>query len=95
MHRFRWHLCAFAAGAITSLLFANRTANSPLYDPNIVGAAAAQMMRYVPLLHAVVISVFVYTIIQRKFAGIWSVVLSYFVGGMSASLLLLLWRQQG
>jgi len=88
---FAGNLCAFAAGVLTRLLLATPQQNPVLQ--NLGGPLAPRLVHYVfhPLVYAVVIFLFVFRIFQMKFVGFWSVFFSFIVGGMSATLFLVLW----
>jgi hypothetical protein len=88
----RWlaaSLCAFAIGVVFRL--AIKPATPPPVPENLrYGWVVSGLAHYLfhPLTGAAIVALFIFGIVKRRFSGLWSVVLSFMVGGMLTTILL-------
>jgi cytochrome b561 len=85
------NLCALLVGAGTRLLLSNTTAN-PILNDRQRFPAISQLAHYLfhPVTYVLVAVLFVVGIIRLRCVGFWSIVLSFILGGISATIILAL-----
>jgi cytochrome b561 len=85
------NLCALLVGTGTRLVLSN-TATNPILNERERFPAVSQLAHYLfhPVTYVVVVALFVLGIIRLRCVGFWSIVFSFIVGGILATIILAL-----
>lgn len=87
------NVCAFVVGIGVRLALKHPVPNPILDHPERFGAVASRLGHYLfhPVTYIGVVVLFVFRVVQLKFSGFQSVLFSFIVGGISATIVLSLW----
>lgn len=85
------NLCALLVGAGTRLVLSN-TATNPILNDGKQFSTVSQLAHYLfhPITYVVVAALLVLEIVRLRCTGFWSIVFSFIVGGMLATIILTL-----
>jgi cytochrome b561 len=85
------YLCALLVGAGTRLVLSN-TATNPILNDRERFPVVSQLTHYLfhPVTYVVVVALFVLGIVRLRCVGFWSILFSFIVGGISATIILAL-----
>lgn len=85
------NLCALLVGAGTRLVLSN-TATNPILNDRERFPAVSHLAHYLfhPVTYVVVVALFVLGVMRLRCVGFWSILFSFMIGGISATIILAL-----
>jgi len=88
------NVCAFIVGIGVRLAIRHPVPNPILDHPERFGAVVTRVQDYIfhPVTYAVVVAFLVFRIVHLGFMGVGSVFFSFIAGGISATIVLVLWQ---